>query len=225
MGETWCRTECQPDEEHPCFQHITISAYADAGEAEAHLGGGALRSFIEERDGLRLGRMVILRYSSPSFTLDGMDTDDLDLVSNVDDEGREIVNAMIRAEAVTGARRSCGLVMGKSIHVVPSARGQGVMRRLLQEVRLLHAGLPYHYAHRAIPQEATMARGDGSQRMERLRSAYMRAGVGLRTPDPESWPEIMTAYWDGACDRSEDTVIDWAKVRARMKDTAMDMAA
>jgi hypothetical protein len=35
----------------------------------------------------------------------------------------------------------------------------------------------------------------------------------------------MTAYWDGACDRSEDTVIDWAKVRARMKDMAMDMAA
>lgn len=225
MSEVWCKAECQPDADHPCIQHMTITAYADAGDAEAFLGGNGLRSFIEEKDGLRLGRMVILRYASPSFTLNGMDKADLDTVSDVDDEGREIVNAMIRAEAIAGNRRSCGLIMGKSIHVVPSVRGQGVMRRLLQETRRLHAGMPFHYAHRAVPQEGACRAPDYEARMERLRAGYHRAGVGMTSPDLENWPEIMTAYWGGNENSVEDCIIDWTIVSERLRDLAMDRAA
>ncbi|WP_298842442.1 hypothetical protein [uncultured Salinicola sp.] len=226
MSEVWCRTECQPDSELPCIQHIVITAHADAGEAEACLGGNALRAFHEDRDGLRLGRMVMLRYASPKFTLDGMDGDDLDTVSQVDEEGREIVGAMIRADAVTGSRPSCGLIMGKSIHVVPSVRGQRVMTRLLQEARRLHAGIPFHYAHRAIPQEGSCYQPGYEARMERLRDGYLAAGVDLTVPDPDSWPEIMTAYWDGLSSAVDECVIDWTRTMPMITDRlTLDRAA
>ena len=225
MSEVWCRTECQPDSELPCIQHIVITAHADAGEAEACLGGNALRAFHEDRDGLRLGRMVMLRYASPKFTLDGMDGDDLDTVSQVDEEGREIVGAMIRADAVTGSRPSCGLIMGKSIHV-PSVRGQRVMTRLLQEARRLHAGMPFHYAHRAIPQEGSCYQPGYEARMERLRDGYLAAGVDLTVPDPDSWPEIMTAYWDGLSSAVDECVIDWTRTMPMITDRlTLDRAA
>ena len=226
MSEVWCRTECQPDSELPCIQHIVITAHADAGEAEACLGGNALRAFHEDRDGLRLGRMVMLRYASPKFTLDGMDGDDLDTVSQVDEEGREIVGAMIRADAVTGSRPSCGLIMGKTIHVVPSVRGQRVMTRLLQEARRLHAGIPFHYAHRAIPQEGSCYQPGYEARMERLRDGYLAAGVDLTVPDPDSWPEIMTAYWDGLSSAVDECVIDWTRTMPMITDRlTLDRAA
>ena len=216
MSEVWCRTECQPDSEMSCIQHIIISAYADAGEAEAHMGGAALRSFHEDKEGLRLGRMVLLRYASPRFTLDGMDKDDLETVSQVDHEGKEIIHAMIRADAVSGTRTSCGLIMGKSMHVVPAARGHGIMKRLLQEARRLHAGMPFHYAHRAIPQEGSCYHAGYEAKMERLRKGYLGARVGLTVPDIDAWPEIMTAFWDGAASEVDDCHIDWTAVSSRV---------
>jgi len=226
MSEVWCRTDCQPDSELPCIQHIVITAHADASEAEAHLGGNALRAFHEDANGLRLGRMVILRYASPRFTLDGMDREDLETVSQVDEEGREIVEAMIRADAVTGSRASCGLIMGKSIHVVPAVRGQRVMTRLLQEARRLHAGMPFHYAHRAIPQEGSCYHPGYEARMARLRDGYLAAGVGLSVPDPDSWPEIMTAYWDGLSSDVTECAIDWGRTLPMVTDRfTLDRAA
>lgn len=224
MSEIWCRSECQPDDETPEIQHITIHAYGSADDAEMHLGGSALKSFCEDREGLRLGRMTLLRYAAQEFNFNDIDSGDLSAVSQTDEEGREIMQALMRAEAISGGRKSYGLIMGKSMHVVPSARGQGIMKRLLQEARRLHAGMPFHYAHRAIPQEGSCYAAGYEAKMERLQNGYLKAGVGLTVPDAEAWPEIMIGYWEGRDTSVDECILDWHKVRNNLM-TATAIAA
>ena len=62
--------------------------------------------------------------------------------------------------------------------------------------------------------------------MERLRDGYLAAGVDLTVPDPDSWPEIMTAYWDGLSSAVDECVIDWTRTMPMITDRlTLDRAA
>lgn len=212
MDEVWCMSHVDPDDETPSIQSITVTAYVDAEAASHHLGGNELRMLDEDRYGLKVGRALVLRYCVPDFSIDGIDRQDVEIIDAADHEGKEVFDAMRRSDAITGARKSNGIIITKSMHVVPCMRGNRVSARILQEIRRLHCGMAFHYAHRSIPQECASLRSDFPIAFERLRQTYLTAGVGLVVPDESDHPEVMTAYWDGQNGSYDMCQIDWNKV-------------
>lgn len=212
MNEVWCINEVAPDEEAPFIQAITIRAYIDGEAAERRMGSSFLRGLDEDRNGLRVGRILALRYCVPDFSVDAIDRDDIRAIESADHEGKEVLEAIRRSESITGTRKSNGIIISKSVHVVSALRGNRISARMLQELRRLHCGMAFHYAHRSIPQECSSAHSGFAERFEGLKKGYLSANVGLMVPDEEHYPEVMMAYWNGVDGRVDACEVDWSRL-------------
>jgi hypothetical protein len=197
-SDVWCHSEITSDEDDPFIQHIALTAYVNADDAHMHLDSETLRTLEEDRRGIKIGRATVARYC---MTID-------DLVRH-DDNEVSMIAGVIQANPELSGKSSLGLIVTKTLSVSPVMRGNRVCRRMLQELRRLHCGIPFHYGHSAVPQERASLDNNFIARMERLTRTYLDAGIDLEVPNPDLFPEIMTAYWQG--DRSAITpcTISW----------------
>ena len=203
MSEVWCVSEIVADEEDPFVQHMTVTAYTDAGEAEMWLGANDMRKFQETRNGLVCGIARVSRYCR-------------DIPELADSDDAEIVRISRVLSSASSGSMSNGLIVTRSIHVPEMLRGMRISRKILQEVRQIHNGMKFHYAHSAVPQEMSSLSCEFPRRFEALRQIYLAAGIGLEVPDKADHPEIMTAYWNGVPIKVEDCRINWSVIQTRL---------
>lgn len=198
MTAIWCVSEMIADEEDARIQHIEMTAYVDTQEAECHLGAHALRRLGENKHGVIAGKARIARYCHALETLAQSEDGEIARIAGVT---RQVAKG-----------NELGLIVTRSITVPAILRGQGICRRMLQELRRQHCGMAFLYGHSAVPQEGASLRGDFAEQIEILKETYLRADIELSTPDEKNNPEVMIARWDGASGHVRECHLDWHKI-------------
>lgn len=211
MSEVWCVTEISADEENPRIQHISMTAYVDALEAEMAVGVTGLKDLEEDRNGIVVGRLRASRYCFPDLLT--VETAN----ENADHEIQVIANVIRRYNQVeNNPCNSLGLIVTRSLNVAHAFRGQTISKRMLQELRRLHCGMPFHYGHSSVPQEGASLCNDFIARSEKLKNIYYAADIGLQIPDEKSFPEIMVAHWNGSVRDTAMCTIQWKTVISKI---------
>lgn len=175
------RVTCTPDPDIPIVQTFEIEA----------LHGGVV-----------IGRLEAIRYARHQFDIAG---EARRMLAAFDDQsayayglGKAIHQRRHAINEMLGKPASCGLLGILEITVEPEARGKGLSLRLMDHLRTLHAGMPWHVALQAVPlefmEEATPAKALRDMKL-RLILHYER--LGFLRPSPRGSPELMLARWNG----------------------------
>jgi len=175
------------------------------------VGVTGLKNLEEDRNGIVVGRLRASRYCFPNLLT--VETAN----ENADHEVQLIADVIRRHNQNEGTEcKSLGLIVGRSVNVTHTFRGQAISRRMLQELQRLHCGMPFHYGHSSVPQEGASLSDKFLEKSDRLKQIYLDANIGLHVPDERSFPEIMISEWSKTVQEIEPCSINWATVHSKI---------